>query len=106
MEKGVANNTDGELSAHFCSLACYKKLSKQKYSEMEIQKSRTVSPMVESIIKMGIEMFSYSPCLIKNLFPSNAAPISRVTCAIIFMYLLEEVNLIARMDFKICSSEV
>ena len=51
----------------FCSENCFKNLKKTNLKKLASSKYKLVSPLVKSIVEMGIYMFSYSPCEIAVL---------------------------------------
>lgn len=58
---------------------------------------------------MGVELFSYNPCLIQTLFCNSEDPKAKkidfeANCEIVFSYFLQEFNLLQRMNFKFYQS--
>jgi hypothetical protein len=45
-----------------CSLKCYQYLNRNEWSTLQLNRIKLLSPMVKGVIRLGIEMFSYSPC--------------------------------------------
>ena len=87
-----------------CSPMCYKSMTVPKLAEVESLKARLISPFIEGLIKIGTQIFSYNPCLIMNLFPKDPVH-SRLSCAIVFLYFLQEGNLYSQLENKINTSE-
>lgn len=60
---------------------------------------RLLSPLVKGVIKLGIDMYSYSPCSICYLLVDQ-----RLTCAHVFLYMVEEHGLMGRLQRKLLAS--
>lgn len=60
---------------------------------------RLLSPLVKGVIKLGIDMYSYNPCSICYLLIDH-----KLTCAHVFLYMVEEHGLIARLQKKLLAS--
>lgn len=56
--------------------------------------------MVKGVIKLGIEMYSYSPCDIWFLLASE-----KITCGHVFLFFVEEYNIFLRLENKLTDSE-
>lgn len=51
-----------------CSQFCFRRLSAQRWNFIcSLQEGELFSPIFASIVRMGVEMYNYSPCLIKDL---------------------------------------
>lgn len=68
-----------------CSPQCFRNLTSlsqdKNFSMMLMIKQVNMSDLTKSIIEIGIEMFSFQPCLIRKLLPSD------ILCSQIYKYL-------------------
>ncbi len=66
-----------------------------------------MSPVVKGVVKMSIEMFGYSPCKIwKMLIGCSPQRDKRsISCSMVFKFLVDEYNLLSRLERKLCFSE-
>lgn len=70
-----------------CSDHCYRQLKSGSYPAYFQKNEPFLSPIVTALVKLGIQMFSYDPCSIFLLTGTDT------TCALIYIYLLEDYNL-------------
>lgn len=63
-----------------------------------------MSPLFRALIKMGIEMFSYEPCLIWSLLVQEGRSagvagqaMNAATCESVFFYFVEEYNVAKKL---------
>ncbi len=61
-----------------------------------------MSPVVKAILDMGIRLFCYDPCKISKLFPPDK---QKISCRLVFLYFIEEYDLISRFENKFFDSE-
>lgn len=54
-----------------CGPECFSCLKKTDLLKLNMSRHKLISPLVKGVIKLGIEMFSYNPCLISQLFQSK-----------------------------------
>lgn len=66
---------------------------------MQINRVKLLSPLVKGVIKLGIDIYSYSPCSICYLLVDQ-----KLTCAHVFLYMVEEHSLMSRLQRKLLSS--
>ena len=68
---------------------------------------RLISPLVKALLKLGIEMFSYNPCSIHQLFqqknPSNKN--SQISCSLVYLHFVIECDLISIINLKMTFNE-
>jgi hypothetical protein len=83
-----------------CSPKCYRYLKKTSWEELQAKRAALLSPIVKGVIKMGIHVFSYSPCQIWFMLADR-----RLTCAMVFLFLVEDLNLRALLDQRLQESE-
>ena len=96
-EHKSANNSYEEEFA--CSSRCYLKLRNvADLQELRAQKNKFIYPLtVKGIIKMGVQIFTYNPCLIWHLADEGKNPRIIITCDLVFLYFLEEYDLIHKI---------
>lgn len=73
---------------------------------LQKQIAKVVQPMVKGVIRLGIEMFSYSPCRIWTLLLDRDLTRYSITCSDIFLSLLQDYNLIEKLEQKLKTSEM
>jgi hypothetical protein len=101
---------DVEDEKDYCSPNCYKGLNKTKILQNQNKKNLLNEPITKVLIEMGIEMFSYNPCMIWNLLnnkkKTEKQDQKQITCSLIFIYLMEDGQLLQKINNKLKPNEV
>lgn len=91
---------DGKLEGkELCSSKCFKSLTIENWRVLQKARGLLASPMIKGLIKLGVEMYGYSPCSIWDLL-SNVTPQktqSSVSCSSVFLFFIEEHNIFSRL---------
>jgi hypothetical protein len=82
-----------------CSSKCYRLLTAASWEELQGRRGVLLSPIVKSVVKMGIHMYSYSPCRLWFLLADRG-----ITCALAFLFLLQDLNLAGRLERRLLGS--
>ncbi len=90
----------GKIAGEPCSEGCYRRLGRKEWESLQMSRVRLLSPLVKGVIKLGIDMYSYSPCSICFLLVDQ-----KLTCAHVFLYMVEEHGLMGRLQRKLLASE-
>lgn len=78
---------DAYVAGTRCSKHCYRQLTSSSYPAYFQKNEPFLSPVVTALVKLGVQLFSYDPCSIFLLVGSET------TCALIFIFLLEDYSL-------------
>lgn len=97
---------EAEATTKPCSKRCYRLIkTKEDYRRIEETKKHfQFSPVIKGIINIGTSCFDFEPCSIWNLVDTEKLSF-KVTCDIVFMYLLEDFNLSKKVQLKLKSDE-
>lgn len=58
-----------------------------------MKRFQLVTPLAKSLVKIGLELFSYNPCQINRIFQSKYEKNLSINCNLIFIHFTEECNL-------------
>lgn len=66
---------------------------------------KLISPLAESLIKIGLQMFSYDPCLVHRLLQSSSANmLNAIPCSLVFIHFALDRDLVEIINKKMLDS--
>ena len=96
-----------QLTTNPCSPKCFTLLTENEWRAVQSTRSKVLSPLVKGLIRLGVEVYSYSPCdiwgLLRGCHPHQ--PTTTVTCAHVFLFFIEEHGLQQRITLKLHATE-